>query len=428
MSDESSPITKKQIGDYLIYDLLGSGTFAKCYTGMHIPTNERVAIKVIDKRELYEDELNKNRLLSEIEILKKIRHKNIIKLYEIMETPSSIYLVMEYCNTGELFDYIVSKDVLSEKQACVFFQNIIDALSYLHSLNIAHRDVKPENILLDTTSKTINCKLIDFGLSKEYEKNKLLQTPCGTSSYAPPEMHRNEKYDGILSDVWSSGVLLYSMVCGFLPFNERNEEDNVKNILKGNYSFPEDELSPELIDLIKHLLDTNTKTRYNLQQIKKHPWFNLVPKEEIPGFILGYHRIPIDQKVIKNCEYYGYNKDEVIDSVKKNKYDKNSACYYIIVKKFEMKRIESISDLFSEKYIDYINDEDNLLTEEEINEFNKENVEREKKGKEEMESQQEIEIQEELERQQELEAQQELEKQKDLERQQELKRQRKIEK
>ena len=170
MSGESSPRNQKQVGDYLIQELLGSGTFAKCYKAMHIPTKERVAIKVIDKELLYADEINKKRLLSEIAVLKKIRHKNIIKLYEIMETPSLIYLVMEYCNSGELFDYIVCKDKLNENQARAFYKNIIEALSYLHSLNIAHRDIKPENILLDTVSRKTNCKLIDFGLSKEYKK------------------------------------------------------------------------------------------------------------------------------------------------------------------------------------------------------------------------------------------------------------------
>ena len=187
-----------------------------------------------------------------------------------METPETIYLVMEYCNTGELFDYIVSKDQLSEKQACMFYQDIIDALTYLHSQQIVHRDIKPENILLDTINRKINCKIIDFGISKIYEKNKLLETPCGTASYAPPEMHRNDPYDGIHSDVWSSGVLLFSMVCGFLPFNEEDEEENIRNILKGNYYIPEDDLSPELTDLLKHLMDINPKTRYNLEQIKEN--------------------------------------------------------------------------------------------------------------------------------------------------------------
>ena len=378
MSLESSPLKEKQIGDYLIQELIGTGGFAKVYVGMHIPSKERVAIKIIDKEELFAEEINKKRLLLEISILKKVRHKNIIKLYEIMETPQTIYLVMEYCNTGELFDYIVSKDQLTEKQACIFYQEIIDALTYLHSQQIVHRDIKPENILLDTIERKINCKIIDFGISRSYQKNTFIETPCGTASYAPPEMHKGESYDGILSDVWSSGVLLFSMVCGYLPFNEEDEYENIRNIIKGNYYIPEDELSPELTDLLKHLLDINPRTRYNLEQIKEHPWFNIVPMKSRPGIIIGYHKIPIDQKIIKQCESYGYNKDEVIDSVKNNRYDKNSAVYYIILKKFEMQGIESISDLYSEKYLNYINDKENILNENEINLFNEEAKEEKK--------------------------------------------------
>ena len=383
MSSDSSPIQERQVGDYLIQDILGDGGFAKVYLGMHIPTKERVAIKIIDKEELFSEEINKKRLFLEISILKKVRHKNIIKLYEIMETPATLYLVMEYCNNGELFDYIVSKDKLNEKQACVFYQEIIDALSYLHSINIVHRDVKPENILLNTINRKINCKLIDFGISRTFEKNELIETPCGTASYAPPEMHNGERYNPILSDVWSSGVLLYSMVCGFLPFNEEDEYVNIKNIIQGNYEFPEDEgLSSEVIDLIRHLLDINTSTRYNLEQIRQHPWFNLIPPISRPGIIIGYHKIPIDPKILKQCIEFGYDKDKVIESVEKNRYDKNSAVYYILLKKFEIQGIESISDLYSEKYLEYINDKDNLLTEEEIANLKKEMEKSEKEEKE----------------------------------------------
>ena len=380
MSGDSSPIKDRQIGDYLIKgESIGTGGFAKVFVGMHIPTKERVAIKIIDKEELFSEEINKKRLLLEISILKKVRHKNIIKLYEIMETPETLYLVMEYCNTGELFDYIVSKDKLREKTACKFFQEIIDALSYLHSQCIIHRDIKPENILLSKINRNINCKLIDFGISRTYEKDKLVNTPCGTASYAPPEMHNGVPYNPILTDVWSAGVLLFSMVCGYLPFSEEDDYENIRNILKGNYEIPEDELSPELVDLIKHLLDINPNTRYNLEQIKQHPWYNIIPPNSRPGIIIGYHRIPIDQKIIKQCETYGYNAEEVIESVKKNKYNKNSAIYYILLKKMEMKEIESISDLYSEKYLEYINDKNNILTEEEINKFKEEMEENEKK-------------------------------------------------
>ena len=361
MSDDEEEIEDKQIGDYILNDELGSGGFGKVVLGTHIPTGEKVAIKIMDKEQILSDELNKERVLNEISILKIVRHNNIIKLYEVMETPQKIYLVMEYCDNGEMFDYIVAKQHLTEEQACVFFQEIIDALTYLHSQKIVHRDVKPENILLQTFGNTLTTKLIDFGISRTYTLDKLISTPCGTASYAPPEMHRGEEYYGLLSDVWSAGVLLYAMVFGYLPFCEEDEEVNIDNIIKGNYEIPED-ASPDLRDLIKHIMDIDPLTRYDLDQIKKHPWYNLVsPPKSYPGLIIGYHKIPIDERILKVCEAYGFNKDEVQKSVKENKYDNKSSIYYIILAKMKREGYDSISDLFSQEYINYINDKNNII-------------------------------------------------------------------
>ena len=379
MSDDSDEESKeKQIGDYTLNDELGSGGFGKVVLGIHIPTGEKVAIKIMDKEQILSDELNKERVLNEISILKLVRHNNIIKLYEVMETPQKIYLVMEYCDSGEMFDYIVSKQHLTENQACVFFQEIIDALTYLHSQNIVHRDVKPENILLQTFGNSLTCKLIDFGISRTYTLDKLISTPCGTASYAPPEMHRGEEYYGLLSDVWSAGVLLYAMVFGYLPFCEEDEDVNIDNIIQGNYEIPE-EASPDLADLIKHIMDIDPLTRYDLEQIKKHPWYNLVsPPKNHPGLIIGYHKIPIDERILKVCEAYGFNKDEVEKSVKENKYDNKSSIYYIILSKMKREGYDSISDLYSKDYLDYIKDKKNLIEKKEENDKDKENEDKKK--------------------------------------------------
>ena len=369
MSSEAFSEKENPIGDYLLSEELGSGGFAKVVQAIHIPTGERVAVKIMDKNQIFSEPLNLNRIRREIAILKIVRHKNIIKLYELMETPHKIYLVMEYCNGGELFDYIVSKQHLTEKQACHFFHEIIDSLEYLHSLNIVHRDIKPENLLLDTTQKQISLKLIDFGISNCYSPEKLLTTPCGTASYAPPEMHKGEEYYGLLSDVWSAGVVLYAMVFGYLPFCEDDEDTNITNIIEGNYEIPE-EASPELADLLIHLLDINPLTRYDLEQIKKHPWFNIVkPYVSYPGVIEGYHRIPIDMKIVEACEQYGYDRNKIIQSVKKCKYNRNSAVYYIILSRMKREGYTSISDLYSDKFLNFINDPKNIIFEKDENEI-----------------------------------------------------------
>ena len=372
MSSEILPERENPIGDYLLNEEIGSGGFAKVVQGIHIPTGEKVAVKIMDKAQIFSEPLNLNRIQREIAILKIVRHKNIIKLYELMETPNKIYLVMEYCNGGELFDYIVSKQHLTERQACRFFQEIINSVEYLHSLNIVHRDLKPENLLLDKVNNKITLKLIDFGISNCYSPEKLLTTPCGTASYAPPEMHRGEEYYGLLSDVWSAGVVLYAMAFGYLPFCEDDEDTNINNIIEGNYEIPE-EASPELADLLIHLLDINPLTRYDLEQIKQHPWFNMVkPYKYIPGVIEGYHRIPIDMKIVEECEKYGYDKEKVVESVEKCKYNRNSSVYYIILSKMKREGYHSISDLYSDEFLKYIKDSKNILYkyEEDFNELN----------------------------------------------------------
>ena len=394
MSSEPFSENENPIGDYLLNEEIGSGGFAKVVQGIHIPTGEKVAVKIMDKVQIFSEPLNLNRIQREIAILKIVRHKNIIKLYELMETPNKIYLVMEYCNGGELFDYIVSKQHLTERQACRFFQEIINSVEYLHSLNIVHRDLKPENLLLDKINNKITLKLIDFGISNCYSPEKLLTTPCGTASYAPPEMHRGDEYYGLLSDVWSAGVVLYAMAFGYLPFCEDDEDTNINNIIEGNYEIPE-EASPELADLLIHLLDINPLTRYDLEQIKQHPWFNMVKQYKyIPGVIEGYHRIPIDMKIVEACEQYGYDKGKVIESVEKCKYNRNSSVYYIILSKMKREGYHSISDLYSDEFLKYIKDPKNIIYngEEEISENNRddnnekkndsynENIER-KKGK-----------------------------------------------
>ena len=361
MSTNPQSERENPIGDYLLNEEIGSGGFAKVVQGIHIPTGEKVAVKIMDKAQIFSEPLNLTRIQREIAILKIVRHKNIIKLYELMETPNRIYIVMEYCNGGELFDYIVSKQHLTERQSCRFFQEIINCLEYLHSLNIVHRDIKPENLLLDKINNKITLKLIDFGISNCYSPEKLLETPCGTASYAPPEMHKGEEYYGLLSDIWSAGVVLYAMAFGYLPFCEDDEDTNINNIIEGNYEIPE-EASPELADLLVHLLDINPLTRFDLEQIKQHPWFNIVKDyDSIPGVIEGYHRIPIDMKIVEACEKFGYERGKVIESVEKCKYNRNSSVYYIILNKFKREGYQSISDLFSNAFLRYINNPKNII-------------------------------------------------------------------
>lgn len=353
----------RNIGSYILGATLGEGAFGKVRVATHIHTGEKVAIKILDKNAMQEDPDDIIRVQTEIAILKKMRHKNIIQLYEIMESTKNIYLVMEYCEGKELFEYIVMKKKLSEDEALKFFQEIIDSVDYLHSQNIVHRDLKPENLLLDFK---YSIKVSDFGLSRLYDNDRLLSTPCGTPSYAPPEMLKGEEYHGLLSDIWSSGVILYAMLCGYLPFSESNEEINCQKIIQGEFEIP-DWISEEAADLLKNILQIDPLDRYDLEQVKAHPWFNANSPPLRPGLIVGFHNIPVDENILRLVENYGYNGEKAKNSLVNNKFDVMTAIYYLSLRKFIKEGGLSLSDLQSEYFLEYINNPNNLVNPPDLN-------------------------------------------------------------
>lgn len=175
-----------------------------------------MAVKVLEKSRI-KDKKDVERISREIKILKQLHHPNVVQIYEIIETEKDLYLVMEFVSSGELFDIIVQNQRLSEKQACKYFQELISGIKYIHELGICHRDLKPENLLVDYDK---SLKIVDFGLSNLYEKGGMLKTACGSPCYAAPEMIAGNRYNGLMSDLWSCGVVLYAMLCGFLPFED----------------------------------------------------------------------------------------------------------------------------------------------------------------------------------------------------------------
>ena len=363
-SPQINTLSIKQIGDYILGEEVGSGAFGKVVLGKHILTEEKVAIKILDKMILNQTPEDYELVRKEISILKLVKHKFIVQLYEILQTAQHIFIIMEYCEGKEIMDYILTKNRLSELESLKYFQQLINCLFYLHSQNIAHRDVKIDNMLLD---KNKDLKLIDFGLSTKYTDDNLLDQPCGTVVYAAPEVLEGKEYHGMLADVWSSGIVLYGMLSGFLPFADKDDETNKKQVIKGEINYP-DFFSDEVKDLLKHMLDIDPMTRYTLQEIKDHPWFNMTDCILIPGIIIDYNIIPVDEKILNLCVTYNKDKNEVYDSIRNNKYDSNSALYYLLIKKLKRKKgFQSVSDLCSDEFIEYILDENNLVNPEEYN-------------------------------------------------------------
>ena len=349
------------IGDFKIGPIIGQGTFSKVCQGIHIPTGEKVAIKILPKNQIKEKN-DKIRIEKEIFLQKKLHHQNIIQQYSVLDTDSSIYIITEYCSGGELFDYIVSKRRLQEIEACRIFQQLINGLEYIHKQKICHRDLKPENLLFDSKH---NLKIADFGLSNDYIFGRL-STPCGSPCYAAPEMVTGRKYYGDTVDIWSSGIVLYSMVCGYLPFEDDNQTVLFHKIAKGLFSLPSF-LSNSCKDLIKNILVTNPNKRYGFEEIKKHPWFmsvNNIGGINIlftsPGILIDYDVIPIDVDIIKeiyyNKEYKNFSILNIINDVIRDKHNKLTTAYYLILKRKLKNNEESVSNINSNSkpFIEYM--------------------------------------------------------------------------
>jgi serine/threonine protein kinase len=272
MTTETTNKNKKRdslVGDYLIGEDLGHGTFSKVKYGVNRLIGDKVAIKVIKKANLHESD-DLERVKREIEILNNLKHINIIKVYNIMEDEFKYYIVMEYCGGGELFNYIVKNKRLDEDTAAFFFYQLINGLEVIHKYNIAHRDIKPENILL-TDNKIL--KIIDFGLSNKYIEGTLLQTPCGSPCYASPEMVAGKDYNGFMIDIWSSGIVLFAMICGYLPFEDSCNEKLFSKILECRVQYPSF-MPSNVKDLLKKMLVTDPGARIKIQEIKQHPFYN----------------------------------------------------------------------------------------------------------------------------------------------------------
>jgi maternal embryonic leucine zipper kinase len=216
---------------FVIRETIGSGGFAKVKMARHKMTSEKVAIKIMDKAHLLKtDDLK--RVPQEIASLKVLQHPNISRLFQVLETEDKYFLVLEHAPGGELFDYIVTRDRLKEGEARMFFRQIVAAVAFCHSKGIAHRDLKPENLLLDANK---NIKLIDFGLVSRPANlaTTRLTTCCGSAAYAAPELIRGEPYLGAPADIWSLGILLYALLCGFLPFDDENTQRLYRLIQRG---------------------------------------------------------------------------------------------------------------------------------------------------------------------------------------------------
>ena len=258
----------KILSEYDIKQTIGKGTFSIVKLGIKKSTQEKVAIKILEKSKIINKE-DLQRVKREITLLKNFSHRNIIKIYDIYQDLEKHYIIMEYCENGELFNYIVNKQKLNDKEASFFYYQLIEGLEYIHSKGVVHRDLKPENLLI---GKGDILKIIDFGLSNYYNNNCLLKTPCGSPCYASPEMVSGKKYNGFNNDIWSTGIILFAMICGYLPFEDSDNRKLFKKIINCNVNYPPF-ISSFAKNLIKRILVNDPNKRIKISEIQFHPFY-----------------------------------------------------------------------------------------------------------------------------------------------------------
>ncbi|XP_064457770.1 maternal embryonic leucine zipper kinase-like [Ornithodoros turicata] len=311
---------------YILLETIGTGGFAKVKLAIHVLTGEKVAIKIMDKESLGED---LPRIKVEIAALKELSHQHICKLFQVIETDTRIFLVLEYCPGGELFDYIVERERLDEAEARQFFCQIVAAVAYIHYRGYAHRDLKPENLLLDEDQ---HLKLIDFGLCAKPKGGMAahLDTCCGSPAYAAPELITGQEYLGSQADVWSMGVLLYALVCGFLPFDDDNVALLYKKIKRGEYECPS-WLPEDTAELLSQMMEVDPKRRITITALLNHPWVAKGHRKPI-SFKSNYTFNNFDDDALTELAiHYGRSKRSIEAELQQWKYDYTTATYILLL-------------------------------------------------------------------------------------------------
>lgn len=319
------PLTSDNfLGRYKLIKTIGKGNFAKVKLAKHIPTMKEVAIKIIDKTALNPSSLKK--LFREVTIMKMLDHPNIVKLYEVIDSQKTLYLVMEYASGGEVFDYLVAHGRMREKEARAKFRQIVSAVQYCHQKQIIHRDLKAENLLLDSE---MNIKIADFGFSNEFVPGQTLDTFCGSPPYAAPELFKGLRYEGPEVDIWSLGVILYTLVSGTLPFDGNNLKELRERVLRGKYRIPF-YMSTDCENLLKKFLVLNPLKRASLETIMKDKWMNVgFEDDELKPFVEPKQNLndPVRYQTLFRM---GYSIEEIEDSLRNRKYDEVMANYLLL--------------------------------------------------------------------------------------------------
>jgi calcium-dependent protein kinase len=367
-------LIKGEVTDsYKIIKKIGDGGFGIVKLALHNSSNTKRAIKIIP----LSAQLNVSKIMEEVNILKSLDHPNIVKIFEVIQDPKALNIVMEYCSGGELFQKIQKSNSFTENMAANYMLDIVSAIKYCHDVHIVHRDLKPENILFESEDEEARLKIIDFGTSLHFEPKKKMRNFIGTAYYIAPEVI-DKKYDE-KCDVWSLGIILYIMLCGLPPFNSQVESEIYEKIKRLPVSFKAESwntVSEEAKLLIQKMLRKDPITRISISEVLSDPWIqnrahNRVPDRPIAELALknlekfasstylqrvtmnyiasqlvGNEEINELRKIFQQCDVNGdgkLSKEEIVDGCKE----------YAAVSELDVSKIMEQCDLDGNGFLDY---------------------------------------------------------------------------
>ncbi|KAM6899804.1 SNF-related serine/threonine-protein kinase-like [Xenentodon cancila] len=328
-----------------LYDLdktLGRGHFAVVKLARHVFTGEKVAVKVIDKTKL--DPVARGHLFQEVRCMKMVQHPNVVRLYEVIDTATKLYLILELGDGGDMYDCIMKHEGgLREEVAKCYFAQIVHAISYCHRLHVVHRDLKPENVVFFEKQGIV--KLTDFGFSNRFQPGKTLNTSCGSLAYSAPEILLGDEYDAPAVDIWSLGVILFMLVCGQPPFQEANDSETLTMIMDCKYTVPP-HISHACKDLMAHMLQRDPKKRANLEQIEGHQWLQGVdpsPATKLSTPLVSHRSLSEEEhgSIIQRMVLGGIaDRDAITEALESNQYNHITATYFLLAERMLRERQE----------------------------------------------------------------------------------------
>ncbi|KAA1100401.1 hypothetical protein PGTUg99_026045 [Puccinia graminis f. sp. tritici] len=346
------------VGPWKLGKTIGKGFSGRVKIAKHTVTGHPAAVKIVPRHLLPNSRMSINqagahadkRLLGierEIVIMKLIDHPNVMRLYDVYENSHEIYLVMEYVEGGELFEYLVSRGRLSEDEALNYFQQIIRGVDYCHRFNICHRDLKPENL-------ANNIKIADFGMAAWEASGKLLETSCGSPHYASPEIVAGINYHGSSSDIWSCGVILFALLTGRLPFDDENVSDLLTKVRIGVFNMPSD-ISGAVQNLIRGMLTVDPTKRLTMEEIQSHPWFTRIPPKPQPSHMIAPtrdqmsksfgHPDELDPDIVSNLQtlWGGAEKKLIVEALVTTEQSWEKV-FYFLLEKYKQHHLDNFGD------------------------------------------------------------------------------------